>query len=179
MGMKRPEMNEAMVREAGRRWAREMAKWASAGDDFDDEEAVAEDLVKAFRPGITTFKLAERLDDQGWDISDEVLSELENFECVVDRILAEAVEKWITGCDVKPGFELGAVVAFKEGGKWGRPERRIEGMVTSIDMKRGTFTVSCPELGHWNTLTQGEPKGDVGGGVTYGRVLNWEEVEAA
>jgi hypothetical protein len=179
MGMKRPERNEEMVREAGREWAQQMQKWASAGDAFDDVEAAAEDLVKCYRQGISTFNLAKELDDRGWEIDDDVLDELGSFECIVDRIHEEAVEKWITGCDIKPGFELGARVTFEEK-KWGAAPRRIEGMVTSIDMKRGTFTVSCPELGHWNELEQGRPPEErMRQGVTMGRVLNWENVAAA
>ena len=108
------------------------------------------------------YRLTRALDWEGCSALVDIMNEAH----VHERDAMDArLEKWVNDYDVKPKLVIGASVKVKQ------PDgREVAGEIHSIDPKRATYTVNCPELGHI-------PRSSRACG-TIGIILAFEKVES-
>lgn len=162
---KRPsERSEAVAKVAAESLLSDVIEWlVQGGDDSaaDERDYIRDQLASAMRFDADGFKIAKHLDDDGWDCDARLVEILDGALWKRSEAHDAAVAEWLKRNDIKPPLNLGARVTFKDDFK----SKTIEGEITAIDEKRGTFTVFCQSLGHVRKGTG-----------THGRVLCWEDV---
>jgi len=117
--------------------------WLKAsGDEDPDRDEVRKSLESAMDFEDDGYKIARQLDNDGWDVDAELVHILDNAFPNRIRIHRDFVAKWVEENGIKPTFEVGQTVAFKERNK------SHTGEITRINEKQAEYTIYCAEMGH-------------------------------
>jgi len=157
----RPKHTDIPAKAVAEKLADDVMAWL---DEEHTRESVIDDLEKAIAYGLDGYAIAKYLDsDLGWSVDADLVEILENSYWIESSLHDKAVEAWVMACGIKPRLQLWAPVKVKTRAT---NNKVVDGLIVSIDEKRGTYTVCIEALGHVRE-----------GMGTTGSVLPFEDVE--
>jgi hypothetical protein len=167
----RPEDNDPRVIDAAlRKILPQINQWLGrdAGDDVETLRQLAEALR---REPDDEYRMARVLDFKYyWECNAELVDILESIDLYGTR--DKFVEDWLIETGIQPQLKVGDAISFEEPRRCSRAPQRYEGTVATVDLKRGSYTINIPALGH---LAEGERDGRKCG--TIGNCYRWEEID--
>jgi hypothetical protein len=114
--------------------------------EWEDPGRYREEWLESLRRALEdddAWKICRSLEDDGWDVDEDLMDIMRGAWIVVADALNAALEAWVIDAQVTLALPVGTDVEVDV------PRHgRLCGTVVSLDPTRGTYTVRFPSLGH-------------------------------